>query len=90
MKILLTIFAFLFLIGCKSPTESKDKICGVVYTTDDWYFIYTTYIITNNKTYRVESSDTELMYELNKLQMVDVCLYYNSIDGNVITIYDYK
>ncbi len=87
MRLILLLF---FILSCNSPTQSKDKICGTVYTEDDWYFVYTTYIQVDDKLYLVESSDTELMYELNQLQMVDVCLYYQSIDGNVITIYDYK
>ncbi len=80
----------LFLVSCKSPTETENKICGTVYTEDDWFFNYTTHIIVEDITYFVESSDIELMYELNQLQLVYVCLYYNSIDGNTINIYDYK
>ena len=87
MRLILLLF---FILSCNSPIELEDKICGTVYTEDDWYFVYTTYIQTDNKVYIVKSDDTELMYELNKLQMVHVCLYYSSIENNVITIYDYK
>ena len=64
------IILLVFMISCGTQIEIENKICGTVYTDDDWYFNYTTYIQTGNKVYIVESPDTELMYELNKLQRI--------------------